>query len=150
MAQRFSAEFRTNWAQTRVFDYLADFRNLPEWHPAVRAAELTTIDPFVRNARHLVKASIAGRKIEAEIITAELERPTLLIATAENAAAATTDRFDVEQLPGGEVSVTYRTELRLKAPLRVIGPLMVPALTSAWGDAVAALEREFADAWTPV
>ncbi|MGB3100028.1 MAG: hypothetical protein WBB30_12130, partial [Solirubrobacterales bacterium] len=85
-----------------------------------------------------------------EIITAELERPTLLIATAENAAAATTDRFDVEQLPGGEVSVTYHTELRLKAPLRVIGPLMVPALTSAWGDAVAALEREFADAWTPV
>ena len=148
IAQRFSAEIRTTWARTRVFDYLADFRKLPEWHPAVEEVELLTLDPHVRHARYRARASFAGRKVEARILTTELERPTLLVATAENFAAQTTDRFDLAQLPGGEVSVTYSTELRLKAPLRVIGPLMVPALTAAWGNATAGLERQLTEAWT--
>jgi len=141
VAQRFSAEIWTDWAQTRIFDYLADFRNLPEWHPAVEESELLTMDPYFRNARHLVRGRIAGRRIEAEIVTTELERPRLLVATASNAAAQTTDRFDLGRAEGEQVSVTYRTELQLNAPLRVIGPLMVPALTSAWGAAAAGLER---------
>jgi hypothetical protein len=146
VAQRFSAEIWTDWAQTRIFDFLADFRNLPQWHPTVEEAELLTMDPYVRNARHLVRGRIAGRRIEAEIVTTELERPRLLIATAANAAAQTTDRFDLSPAEGGKVSLTYRTELQLNAPLRVIGPLMVPALTSAWGAAAAGLERIMTDA----
>jgi hypothetical protein len=141
VAQRFSAEIWADWAQTRIFDYLADFRNLPDWHPAVEESELLTMDPYVRNARHLVRGRIAGRRIEAEIVTTELERPRLLVATAANAAAQTTDRFDLGRAEDEKVSVTYRTELQLNAPLRVIGPLMVPALTSAWGAAAAGLER---------
>ena len=152
MAQRFSAEILTTWAQTRVFDYLADFSNLPDWHPVVRESTLTTLDPYLRNARHRIVATIAGVSVAAEVVTAEIERPSLIVATAENAAARTIDRFDLRGTPDGAVSVAYRTELKLKAPLRMIGPLMVPALTSAWGQAVAELERMLSDsgAWTPV
>ena len=145
MAQSFSAEISTRWAQTRVFDYLLDFRHLPEWHPAVESAELLSLDHSVRNARYRVRASFAGRTVEPEVVTTELERPTLIVASAENAAACTTDRFDVTPFADGTTVVRYSTELELKAPLRVIGPLMVPALTSAWGSAVAGLERILAE-----
>lgn len=141
MAQSFSAEITTSWAQTRVFDYLLDFRHLPEWHPAVESAELISLDHSVRNARYRVRASFAGRTVEPEIVTVELERPTLIVAAAENPAARTTDRFDITPYADGTTVVRYRTELELKATLRMIGPLMVPALTSAWSKAAAGLER---------
>ena len=145
MAQNFSAEISTRWAQTRVFDYLLDFRHLPEWHPAVEDVELISLDHAVRNARYRVRAAFAGRTIEAEVVTVELERPTLIVASAENPSARTTDRFDVTPFADGTTVVRYSTELELKATLRVIGPLMVPALTSAWGRAVAGLEQILAE-----
>lgn len=141
MAKRFSAEIRTTWAQTRAFDYLVDFRNLPDWHPAVVEASLISPDPQMRNARYEVRASFAGQRIKAEIQVVELERPILIVATAENAGAFTEDRFALSDDGSDGVAITYRSELRLKAPLRVIGPLMVPALTSAWGNAAAGLEQ---------
>lgn len=140
MAQRFSARFETQWAQTRVFDYLADFRNLAQWHPAVQAVTLESLDPFTRNARFAARARLGGRAVAARIVTVELERPRLIVATAENAAARTRDQFTIEDTHGA-VTVTYETELRLRTPLNVIGPLMVPALTQAWGAAMAELER---------
>jgi hypothetical protein len=140
MAQRFSAELETSWAQTRVFDYLADFRNLVDWHPAVRAVELESLDPYTRNASYAVRARMGGRAVDAAVVTADLERPRLIAATAENFAARTSDRFTIER-HAGRVKLTYETELRLRTPLNVIGPLMVPALTQAWGAAMAELER---------
>ena len=138
MAQHFSAQLETSWAQTRVFDYLADFRNLVDWHPAVRAVTLESLDPFTRNARYSARARIGGREVAARIVTVELERPRLIVATAENAAARTRDQFTVSGGPGA-VTVSYETELRLRTPLNVIGPLMVPALIQAWGAAMALL-----------
>jgi hypothetical protein len=140
MAQRFSAELQTSWAQTRVFDYLADFRNLVDWHPAVQAVELESLDPYTRNARYAVRAQMGGRAVDAAVVAVELERPSLVVATAENFAARTTDRFTIDR-GIGQVAVTYETELRLRTPLNVVGPLMVPALTQAWGAAMAELER---------
>ncbi len=140
MAQRYRAEVLTSWAQTRAFDYIADFRNLLEWHPAVRDIRLQSGDPNRRNARYTARARMAGRTVAAEILTVEFERPGLLIAEADNSVAHTTDRFEITSRDGC-VSVIYSTELRLKAPLNVIGPLMVPALTQSWKQAAAGLER---------
>jgi hypothetical protein len=141
MARRFSTEIITAWAQTRAFDYLADFRKLTQWYPAVEDCELRTLDPYLRNARYRAHAHFAGRTVAVDITTVELERPDLIVATAENAAAKTTDRFELASTPDGRVLLRYEAELRLRAPLRVIGTLMVPALTAAWGGAMAELER---------
>lgn len=146
MARRFSTEITTGWAQTRAFDYLVDFRNLVDWHPAVQRCELLTVDPQVRNARYLVGATIGGRDIKAEIVVVELERPSLIVASAHNRAARTMDRFELAPAPERRTSVAYRSELRLMTPLRVIGPLMVPGLTGAWGSAMAQLERVIGEA----
>lgn len=141
MAKQFSAQIVTRWARTRVFDYLADFRNLVEWHPAVHECELESSEPRIRNARYRAKASIAGRRIPARIVTRELERPTLILAVAENAGARTEDRFDLESAGEGLTALTYRSQMELKLPLRVIGPLMVPGLTQTWTDSVKQLEQ---------
>jgi hypothetical protein len=145
MARRYRAELTSGWAQTRTFDYLADFRNLPAWHPSVDEVRMVSNDPFRRNASFEARARMAGRRIEARIVTIEFERPHLLVAEADNDAAHTTDRFTIEPHEPHEgqnaVRVTYESELRLKAPLSVIGPLMVPALTQAWEGAMAALQR---------
>lgn len=140
MAQRFSAELETSWAQTRIFDYLADFRNLVNWHPAVRAVELESLDPYTRNARYAVRARMGGRAVDAAVVAVELERPRLIVATAENFAARTTDRFTIERHTG-HATIAYETELRMRTPLNVIGPLMIPALTQAWSAAMAELKR---------
>jgi len=140
MAQRFSARITSAWAPTRVFDYLADFRNLPEWHPIVTSAELTTLDWSLRNARYDLRATIAGRRIAAEVTTTELERPKLIVATAQNQAAITTDRFELAPGANDVTVVNYSSVLQLKLPLRAIGQLMVPALNGAWDSAVSGLE----------
>lgn len=149
MARRFSTEISTGWAQTRAFDYLVDFRNLAEWHPAVADSALITLEPQLRNARYRAHAQFAGRTVGVDITTIELERPRLIVATAENAGAKTTDRFELAGGPDGRVLIRYEAELRLRAPLRVIGPLMVPALTAAWGGAMAELERLMGDETVP-
>jgi hypothetical protein len=138
---QFEAKLHTNWAATRVFDYVADFRNLPDWHPAVSSARLTTLDPLMRNAHFTLRATMAGRRVSAEVVTLELDRPRLIVARAENPAARTEDRFTIE--PAGErgVLVTYTSAMRLKAPLRVIGPLMVGGLRDAWEQGARGLAR---------
>lgn len=141
MAKQFSAQIVTRWARTRVFDYLADFGNLVEWHPAVHECKLESSEPRLRNARYSARASIAGRTIPARIVTRELERPTLIVAVAENAGARTEDRFELEPAGEGRTALTYSSRMELKLPLRVIGPLMVPGLTQTWAEAVEQLEQ---------
>ena len=135
----FEAEIRTPWAATRVFDYIVDFRNLTEWHAAVYAARLETLDPAMRNARYSLRAKMAGRKVHAQITTKEVERPTLIVASASNPAAETTDRFEISTLEGGDTLVCYSAEMRLKTPVRVIGPLMIGGVKDSWQKSAASL-----------
>ncbi len=139
MRRRFSAQIVTGWAQTRVFDYIADFRNLIEWHPAVDRCELQSAEAVIRNARFLAHGSIAGRSVPARIVTLDLDRPQLIVASAENAAARTIDRFELGPDADGRTGLTYSVEMTVKVPLRVIGPLMVPGMTQTWEAAVGSL-----------
>lgn len=138
----FVAQIRTPWAATRVFDYIVDFRNLTEWHAAVHSARLQTLDPAMRNARYSLRAKMAGRKVHAQITTLEVERPTLVVAEASNPAAETTDRFAISTLPDGDTLVFYTSEMRLKTPIRVIGPLMIGGVKDAWRQSAASLASQ--------
>ena len=138
----FEAQIRTPWAATRVFDYIVDFRNLTEWHAAVYSARLRTLDPGMRNAHYTLRAKMAGRKVQAEVVTLEVERPTLVVASASNPAAETTDRFEITTLPEDEVLVSYTSQMRLKTPVRVIGPLMIGGVKDAWKQSAASLARQ--------
>lgn len=138
----FEAQIRTPWAATRVFDYIVDFRNLTEWHAAVYSARLQTLDPAMRNARYSLRAKMAGRKVGAEIVTREVERPTLVVASASNPAAETVDRFEITPTPEGDVLVSYTSEMKLKTPVRVIGPLMIGGVKVAWKRSAASLARQ--------
>jgi uncharacterized protein YndB with AHSA1/START domain len=135
----FEAQIRTPWAATRVFDYIVDFRNLAEWHAAVKSARLQTLDPGMRNARYSLRAKMAGRRVHAKVTTLEAERPKLIVASATNPAAETTDRFEIETQPEGDVLVCYTSEMRLKTPVRVIGPLMIGGVKDAWQRSAASL-----------
>lgn len=135
----FEEKLQTAWAPTRVFDYIADFRNLADWHPAVSSAKLATLDPMMRNARFTLRATMAGRPVAAELTTVELDRPRLIVAIASNRAATTTDRFTIEA-PGDRLTVvTYSSTMKLRASLRVIGPFMVGGLRESWRQAAAGL-----------
>lgn len=138
----FEAQIRTPWAATRVFDYIVDFRNLTEWHAAVYSARLQTLDPAMRNAHYTLRAKMAGRKVQAEVVTLEVERPTLVVASASNPAAETTDRFEIASLPEGDVLVSYTSQMRLKTPVRVIGPLMIGGVKDSWKQSAASLARQ--------
>lgn len=137
----FDAEIRTPWAATRVFDYIVDFRNLPEWHAAVTSARLQTLDPAMRNARYSLRAKMAGRRVQAQVTTLEAERPSLVVASASNPAAETSDRFEISSLPDGDTLICYSTEMRLKTPVRVIGALMIGGVKDSWRQSAAALAR---------
>lgn len=135
----FEAQIHSPWAATRVFDYIVDFRNLVEWHAAVKSARLQTLDPEMRNARYSLQAKMAGRKVQARVTTLEAERPRLIVATATNPAAETTDRFEIKPHSEGGVLVCYRSEMRLKSAVRVIGPLMIGGVKESWQRSAASL-----------
>ncbi|HRD75791.1 MAG TPA: SRPBCC family protein, partial [Hyphomicrobiaceae bacterium] len=67
-----------------VFDTLADIQRWPEFISAIEAIELLNADTFAQGLRFRETRIMFGRKASEEMTVVTLERPRLMVFTAES------------------------------------------------------------------
>lgn len=110
---------KTDWDPATAYAYLAEFSNVAEWDPGVKAARSLSEDPLAVGARFEVTASgFGGREIPLTYETTEADPPRRVVLRAENSTLISLDTLTFEPAGGG-TEVTYDADLSLKGPLRV-------------------------------
>lgn len=139
------ARYRDTIASPRsaedVFDYMAMFSNVSQWHPT--AAEAHPIDGNApgHGARFRVLVRWLGREIPLEYTTTAYERPKRLVLRAENDTTISEDTITVESTGTG-CEMTYEARLTIKGAMRIIDPLFGLLFKRLGDNAAAGLRRE--------
>jgi uncharacterized protein YndB with AHSA1/START domain len=107
-----------------VFDYLADFRNMPGWNQDVLSTEKTSPGPVSVGTTFSSKVKKVGR-IDSEFVS--FERPTHF--SVVDRARGMENRFDFRFTPS-DVGVKLSLHLRMepRGPLRLLEPVLRPTM----------------------
>jgi hypothetical protein len=124
-----------------VFGYLADFRSCADWDPSVRAARLLTEGEPVRlGARFAVNAG--GIPLVYE--TVELDAPRTVVLRGTHFSMVSLDRITFAAREDGGTDVTYRAQVDLRGPFRLLGPLLTRSFPKVGDRARAGLVKALA------
>ncbi len=115
-------ELVLNASAAEVFEFLADFTNLPAWDPGIERATLTGNNP----ARYHVVANFMGRSVPMEYERTEYS-PEARTATLEGTASTVNARDIIVVRENGEsCRLTWRAEFEMRGALRFGEALMKP------------------------
>lgn len=134
------ATIPSSWTQNQTFDFLADFRNVAQWDPSMRRAELLSGTPGRPGARYLLVMQAMGREIELEYEAIEVQRPGRFVLRSETSSAELTDTVTVAK----DGAVTYDAKLELRGLRKIADPLASMVLTRSGEKARKSLERTLA------
>jgi hypothetical protein len=124
-----------------VFGYLADFRSCAVWDPSVKSARLVSEgDPVRLGARFAVNAG--GIPLVYE--TLELDAPRTVVLRGTHLTMVSLDRITFVPRAGGGTDVTYRAQVDLRGPFKVLGPLLTRSFPKVGDRARAGLEQALA------
>jgi carbon monoxide dehydrogenase subunit G len=137
-----SAEIAIRAPAEKVFDFLADARNEPEWLPgAQRVAKVTDGDVGL-GTRFEGLYSRAGA-VDLELV--EFERPRRLTFRASSRVVAFDDAVTLEE-GDGTTLLRARMEAQPRGPMRVVAPVMARTMRRQfeknWKHLKTALERD--------
>ncbi|HVM65680.1 MAG TPA: SRPBCC family protein [Acidimicrobiales bacterium] len=139
------ARYRTTITSTKspddAFEYLADFVNAAEWDPGVVEGTHLTSGPPGPGSRFRLVASFLGRRVPLEYEIVAFERGRRVVFRADDSKVRSVDeiRFAGD---GGETSVTYDADLRVKGLLgALVDPLLALAFRRIGDRAAAGLRR---------
>lgn len=109
-----------------VYDFVADFRNLPDWDPGIARAEQIEGTGVETGAAYRVVSSFAGRELELVYRTTAADRPSRAVLVGEGGSVRAVDEIRFEP-SGGGTRIRYTADFTLKGLLAPIGPFMKPA-----------------------
>lgn len=95
-----------------AFAYVADLRNLPEWDPARRSAELLGDELAGLGDRFALKIAFRGRTRPYTFEIVEFERPNRVVLQGAGGRVQVVDRIEFRTLEHG-TRIDYRAEFRL-------------------------------------
>ena len=130
----FASDITLRQPPEEVFDYIADCRNEPSWHPDAISVEKTSDGPIALGTRFVSRYRKIGSQ-DYEIV--EYERPSQLAVDYESKGAHFHAVFSVSPSGGGTaVRVSGGGELRgfwrLLTPLMRIGMRREQAKSAGW------------------
>ena len=123
-----------------VFAVLTNVENTGTWFPGKVEEHWTSPPPHgVGSTRHAV-ATMFGRRSENDAVATEYEPPhrAVMQGTSPNAPFVVALTFRPE---GEGTRVEVRSELGLRGPARVFGPLVAALYGRAWARGLAKLKR---------
>jgi hypothetical protein len=126
-----------------TFDYLAHFSNVEEWDPGVVEAEPLGVGPAQVGSRYRVVTEFAGRRNDLVYEIVELDRPRRVRLVAEAPSFTSDDTIEVAEA-GGQVSVTYDADLRMKGLFKLSEPVTRVIFNRVAGRAKDGLEKALA------
>ncbi len=121
---RYSATVASPRSVPDTFAFLADFRTVAEWDPSIVTSTLENGgDPIRIGAVFKVKTKFAGREVELDYTTVELDSPHRIVLRGENATTVSIDTMTFTATAAGS-EVTYDAKLELKGLLRLFDPVL--------------------------
>ena len=123
-----------------VFEILTNVENTGKWFPGDVREHRTSPPPHgVGSTRHAV-VRMFGRSTENDAVTTEYDPPhrAAMRGTSPNAPFLVTLDFSTS---GSATRVTVTSELNLRGPVRILGPLASAIYGRGWARGLANLKR---------
>lgn len=137
---RYQATVPSRRSAAETFAYLATFSNAVNWDPGVLTGEQLDPGPARLGTRFRLVVPFLGRRMPLtyQITSYQPDHEVALAAT--NGLLHATDKIAVAGTEDGPV-VSYKAEVRLRGPLRVLDPLLRPGFRAVGDRAAAGLAQ---------
>jgi hypothetical protein len=134
----YEATIRSARSADETFGYLAVFSNAAQWDPGVLTGEQLDAGPVRVGSRFRLVVPFLGLRLPLVYRVTELSAADREVTLeARNGLLAARDRMTVTDQQAGPVRVSYRAEVSLRGPMRILGPLLSKGFSSV-GDRAAA------------
>lgn len=110
-----------------VFAYTADFANSAEWDPGVAAASMVGGGPVGEGTKYELDVSFGPRRVPMTYEIVEYDAPRRVVLTGTGDTVEAVDVISFESVEGGTL-VDYTADITLNNWLRLLGPLLGPAM----------------------
>jgi carbon monoxide dehydrogenase subunit G len=140
----YAATLDTSRPRRDVAAYLTDFSTTQEWDPGVVEAERLDDGPITVGSRFRIAARFLGRRTELTYAIVDHDPGERVTLRGENATVVSLDTMRFSDAPDGGTRVSYKADLTLKGPLRVLDPLLRPAFNRVGDRAAAGLRSKLA------
>ncbi len=117
----------------RVFAYLADFTNAPEWDSGTVSCTMLSGDGGV-GTTYANRSKFMGLQTELTYELIELDPDRLIVLRGENSTVISTDHMLIQSAAGG-TEVLYTAEFEFKGVARFLEPLLRIPLEKLGDDA---------------
>lgn len=143
---RYAATIDAAWPADDAFEYLAVFSNASSWDPGVLDAGPLDEGPVRAGSRFRLEVPFLGRRLTLiyqvlEISRADrtimLEATTALLVARDTITVTGRQPADLPDGAQGRSRVSYRAEVRLRGPARLLDPVLARGFRSV-GDRAAA------------
>ena len=140
---RYQAIIQSRRPAAQTFTYLATFSNAVLWDPGVLAAEQLDPGPVRPGTRFRLEVPFFGLRMPLTYRVTSYQPDHDVVLTATGGLLRATDEIGVTGSGDGSV-VTYKAEVHLRGPLRVLDPLLGPGFRAVGARAAAGLARALA------
>ena len=147
----YEATIPSAWRADETFGYVATFSNAAQWDPGVRVAEALEEGHVRAGSRFRLVVSFLGRGLPLtyEVISYSAQNRHVLLEASSGMLRAR-DLITVRPVPltdgqtGALSVVSYRAEVAMRGPLRVLEPLLKRGFMAVGDRAAAGLARVLA------
>lgn len=137
----YTATVLSSKSAAEAFEYLADFRNAPEWDENTVSSKLLTDDPFAEGARYEVVTKFGGREMELTYEAVEVDRPRRIVLKSGNGSTDIRDAMTFRETADG-TEVTYDADVAPKGLVKLLDPILLLIFKRVGDKAVVGLKRE--------
>lgn len=101
------------------FDYIADFRNAPEWDSTAFKATKLTDGPVAVGTRFSVRCRLPLGSVELLYTVIAHEAPTRIVLRAESWLFEATDTIELQKTPDG-TQIVYQADFNYRQPIAAV------------------------------
>ena len=137
---RYQATVQSSRPAAETFAYLATFSNAVDWDPGVLAGEQMDPGPLRTGTRFRLIVPFLGLRMPLTYQVTSYQPGHVVVLAATSGIFHATDKIVVTSAAGGS-AVSYEADVRLRGPLRILGPLLRPGFRAVVDRAAAGLAQ---------
>jgi Polyketide cyclase / dehydrase and lipid transport len=141
---RYRATLETTKRLERVFTYLSNLSNSPEWNPGVIEARGGDDGPLGCGSTFEVQSDVLGRRLKFNYQIIVFDPPRSVTLRGDSALAVAIEQIDLAPTHTG-CRITYDADLKPKGALMVLEPLLARRFQAQFDRAIAGLKERLAD-----
>ena len=141
---RYRATLETTRRLERVFTYLSNLSNSPEWNPGVIEASGGNDGALGCGSTFELKSAVLGRRTRFLYQIIAFDPPRSVTLRGDSALAVAIEQIDLAPTRTG-CRITYDADLKPKGALMMLEPLLARRFKAQFDRAIAGLKETLAD-----